>query len=36
VQLRDSLPPDEFLVVADEFTSVPLADNPDMPPMEKE
>ncbi len=35
-QLRDSLPPDEFLAVADKVTSVQEADNPDMPPMAKE
>lgn len=36
MSLQDKLPPDEFLAVADELTAVQVADNPDMPPMEKE
>ncbi|MGH8914409.1 MAG: hypothetical protein ACRDZM_07835 [Acidimicrobiia bacterium] len=36
VQLRDNLPPEEFLAVAEESPSVQVADNLDMPPMEME
>lgn len=34
--IRDNLPADEFLAVADDSTSVQEADNPDMPPMTRE
>jgi hypothetical protein len=34
--IRDNLPADEFLAVADESTAVQEADNPDIPPMTKE
>ncbi|HSK06230.1 MAG TPA: hypothetical protein VK990_01835 [Acidimicrobiia bacterium] len=34
--VRDNLPPDEFLAVADDSPSVQEADNPDMPPMTRE
>jgi len=35
-EIRDNLPADEFLAVADDSTSVQEADNPDMPPMTRE
>jgi hypothetical protein len=34
--IRDNLPADEFLAVADESTAVQEADNPDIPPRTKE
>ena len=35
-EIRDNLPADEFLAVADDSTSVQEADNLDMPPMTRE
>jgi hypothetical protein len=35
-EIRDNLPVDEFLAVADDSTSVQEADNLDMPPMTRE